>query len=108
MPLILDQPEDELGYSYVVHLIVPKILQAKFSRQLLVVTHNANVPVLGDADLVIKMENHPISENDRRCVAAVTGCFENAGVTAALLELEGGPQAFQYRQYRYAIPRATA
>ena len=31
MPLLVDQPEDELGYSYVVHLIVPKILKAKFS-----------------------------------------------------------------------------
>src|SRR5205823_1890292 len=35
-PLIIDQPEDELGYSYVVHLVVPKILEAKFSRQILV------------------------------------------------------------------------
>ncbi len=103
-PLILDQPEDELGYSYVVHLIVPKLLQAKFGRQLLVVTHNANIPVLGDADLVIKMENHPVSENDRRCKAAVRGTFEVPAVTAALLELEGGAQAFQYRQHRYSIP----
>ena len=31
--LILDQPEDELGYGYVVHLIVPKLLNAKFSRR---------------------------------------------------------------------------
>ena len=107
-PLILDQPEDELGYSYVVHLIVPKILQAKFKRQLLVVTHNANIPVLGDADLIIKMENHPISENDRRCLPAVTGSFEMPTVTASLLELEGGAQAFQYRQHRYAIPRAAS
>jgi ABC-type molybdenum transport system ATPase subunit/photorepair protein PhrA len=103
-PLILDQPEDELGYSYVVHMIVPKLLSAKFSRQLLVVTHNANIPVLGDADFVIRMENHPISENDRRCVAAVTGSFETPAITDVLLELEGGAQAFQYRQYRYSIP----
>jgi AAA domain len=103
-PLILDQPEDELGYSYVVHLIVPKMLQAKFGRQLMVVTHNANIPVLGDADLVIKMENRPVSENDRRCAAAVRGTFEVPAVTAALLELEGGAQAFQYRQHRYSIP----
>ena len=50
IPLRPDQPEDELGYYYVVHLIVPKMLQAKFSRQIIAVTHNANIPVLGDSD----------------------------------------------------------
>jgi hypothetical protein len=106
-PLILDQPEDELGYSYVVHLIVPKILQAKFSRQLLVVTHNANIPVLGDADYVTKMENRPHSDpaRARQCVIAAAGCFESPDITDSLIELEGGQQAFQFRQHRYALPR---
>jgi hypothetical protein len=104
MPLILDQPEDELGYNYVVHLVVPKILQAKFSRQILIVTHNANIPVLGDADYVIKMENRPRPEGGRTCVIATQGCFESKAVTQALIELEGGERAFQFRQHRYAIP----
>jgi hypothetical protein len=106
-PLILDQPEDELGYSYVVHLIVPKILQAKFGRQLLVVTHNANIPVLGDADYVTKMENrpHPDPARARQCVVAAEGCFESLNVTQSLIELEGGQQAFRFRQHRYALPR---
>ena len=95
-----------LGYSYVVHLVVPKILKAKFSRQLFVVTHNANIPVLGDADYVIKMENRPREEGSRSCVVAKAGCFEADGVTQALIELEGGPQAFQFRQHRYGLPRA--
>ncbi len=103
MPLIIDQPEDELGYNYVVHLIVPKILQAKAARQLLIVTHNANVPVLGDADYVIQMENRPCPEKGRVCVVANEGCFENPDVTQALIELEGGKQAFQFRQYRYGL-----
>lgn len=104
MPLILDQPEDELGYSYVVHLIVPKILQAKFSRQLLVVTHNANIPVLGDADYVLKMENQPRAPTGRACVVAESGCFELPAITNALVELEGGHRAFEFRQHRYAVP----
>src|SRR5262249_30690637 len=106
MPLILDQPEDELGYSYVVHLIVPKIIEAKFSRQLLVVTHNANIPVLGDADYVLKMENRPQGESGRVCVVATEGCFESAVVTKALIELEGGERAFEFRLHRYAMPRS--
>jgi hypothetical protein len=104
MPLILDQPEDELGYSYVVHLIVPKILQSRFSRQLLVVTHNANIPVLGDADYVIKMENKPRDPDGRICSVASEGTFENPEVTRALLELEGGRRAFEFRQQRYSLP----
>jgi len=104
-PLILDQPEDELGYGYVVNLIVPKLLQVKFNRQLIVVTHDANVPVLGDADYVIKMENQPRGEQGRACVSAAAGCFESPSVTSALLELEGGQQAFQFRKHRYALPK---
>jgi hypothetical protein len=104
MPLILDQPEDELGYSYVVHLIVPKILEAKASRQLIMVTHNANVPVLGDADYVTQMENRPQEDGGRRCIAATVGSFETPAVTKALVELEGGPAAFQFRQHRYGLP----
>jgi DNA repair ATPase RecN len=107
MPLVLDQPEDELGYNYVVHLIVPKILDAKFSRQLLVITHNANIPVLGDADYVIKMENRPGGEGHRKCLIAASGCFENIPVTKALIELEGGERAFEFRQHRYAMPEKS-
>ena len=103
MPLVLDQPEDELGYAYVVHLIVPKTLRAKFCRQLLVVTHNANIPVLGDADFIIKMENRPHPEKERECVVAEAGCFESAAVTRALLDLDGGRQAFEFRRHRYSL-----
>jgi AAA domain len=104
-PLILDQPEDELGYGYVVNLIVPKMLSVKFTRQLIVVTHDANIPVLGDADHVIKMENQPKGEGQRACIPDVVGCFESASVTAALLELEGGRQAFHFRKHRYDLPK---
>jgi hypothetical protein len=38
---------------------VPKILEAKSSRQILIVTHNGNIPVLGDANYVLKIENRP-------------------------------------------------
>jgi hypothetical protein len=103
-PLIIDQPEDELGYNYVVHLVVPKILEAKAKRQLLVVTLHANVPVLGDADFVTKMENNPDPTLGRRCIVRAAGCFESRDITNALLELEGGREAFEFRQYRYSLP----
>lgn len=105
-PLLLDQPEDELGYWYVVHNIVPKILRTKFTRQLLIVTHDANIPVLGDADYVIQMENQPCPDMGRVCVVAAEGCFESSRITGALMELEGGQQAFQLRKHRYMLPKA--
>ncbi len=71
---------------------------------MLVVTLDANIPVLGDADFVIKMENRPF-ENNRQCVAAQAGCFELRPITEALLELEGGEKAFHFRQHRYKLGR---
>ena len=76
----------------------------KAARQLIVVTHNANIPVLGDADQITRMENRPGTNGSRECVVEETGCFENPKVTSALLELEGGPQAFRFRHHRYALP----
>ncbi len=104
-PLIVDQPEDELGYYYVVNLIVPKILGAKFQRQLLVVTHVANIPVLGDADYVVKMENRPHPDTGRKCVVVAEGCFEKSEITSAVVQLEGGEQAFRFRQHRYSLTK---
>jgi DNA repair ATPase RecN len=107
MPLVIDQPEDELGYSYVVHRIVPKLLTAKGSRQVIVVTHNANIAVLGDADYVIRMENET-KDSETRCFAASSGCFENELITQALLDLEGGVDAFRFRRRRYRLLNTSA
>lgn len=104
LPLILDQPEDELGYQYVVHHAVPRLLRAKATRQLLIISHNANIPVLGDADYVIKLENQPSDGGGRKCSVSSAGCFESIDITKALLELEGGKEAFQFRRRRYRLP----
>ena len=77
----------------------------KDKRQLLVITHNANIPVLGDADYVLKMENEPRSGNGgRQCIATDVGCFESSAIVNALLELEGGERAFRFRHNRYKLP----
>ncbi|MGB6583494.1 MAG: hypothetical protein WBF34_36815, partial [Streptosporangiaceae bacterium] len=51
-PLIIDQPEDDLDNRFVYNGIVQRLRSLKGSRQVIVSTHNANVPVLGDAELV--------------------------------------------------------
>ena len=103
-PLIIDQPEDELGYSYIVNKIVPKILDSKAARQIILISHNANIPVLADAELLMKIRNNP-TESKSKCSIDSSGTFADEHVCAKVLELEGGERAFQVRQYRYAIPR---
>jgi DNA repair ATPase RecN len=104
VPLIIDQPEDELGYSYIVNKIVPKILESKRKRQVILISHNANIPVLADSEYLIKVRNDP-SESQSSCTIELSGTFANESVCNKILELEGGERAFEIRQYRYAIPR---
>lgn len=106
VPLIIDQPEDELGTSYIVNRIVPKLLSAKGGRQVILITHNANIPVLADAEYLVKVRNDPL-ESQSRCTIEIEGTFSDLGVCDKVLELEGGERAFQIRQYRYAVPRIT-
>jgi len=56
-PLILDQPEDDLDNRLVYDLIVDRIRQIKESRLVVIVTHNANITVNGDAEYVISMSS---------------------------------------------------
>ena len=51
-PLIVDQPEDELDNHFITEDIVPQIKSEKRRRQFVFATHNANLPVLGDAELI--------------------------------------------------------
>ena len=55
-PIIIDQPEDDLDNEFVFEQLVPMLRASKEKRQVIVVTHNANVPVNGDAELIIPLE----------------------------------------------------
>lgn len=56
-PLVLDQPEDDLDSEWISKLVVKELRKSRWHRQLIVVSHNANIPVLGDAEQVIALEN---------------------------------------------------
>ncbi|MBR7836924.1 hypothetical protein KDL01_26840 [Actinospica durhamensis] len=109
-PLILDQPEDDLDTALITNLIVPEIRKSRWDRQVIIVTHNANIPVNGDAEQVIVMDNDGTSihirdsadETDatRRIVHA--GPIEIDPVREDIQEiLEGGKDAFRARERRY-------
>ena len=95
-PLIIDQPEDNLDNSYIANNFVDGLRDYKLNRQFIFATHNANIPVFGDSELIVVMEEidgqGSIAEN---CIGSV----DNADVkTAVINTLEGGNIAFQMRR----------
>lgn len=98
VPLVLDQPEDDLDNRLVYELIVDKIRQIKDIRQVIVVTHNANIPVNGDAEYVVSLS----SETHNLKIQA-EGTVESDLVKNEICEvMEGGVEAFRTRAKRYA------
>jgi energy-coupling factor transporter ATP-binding protein EcfA2 len=57
-PLIIDQPEDNLDSEFIFHTFVPVLRRAKERRQVIIVTHNANIAVLGDAEQLIVFKSN--------------------------------------------------
>jgi len=98
-PLIFDQPEDDLDNRFICEtLISDGINKLKQSRQLIFVTHNANIPVLGDADNVIVMA----MKTPHKADVPHTGDVENVKDDILRL-LEGGEDAFNMRRQKYNI-----
>lgn len=95
-PLLLDQPEDDLDNALVSELVVSQLRENKKKRQLLVVTHNANIVVNGDAELVMTMEFNN-GQIDR---SSAGGLQERAVREDICRVMEGGRPAFQQRYRR--------
>ena len=94
-PLLIDQPEDNLDNQFVFENIVHTIGSIKQRRQLLFVTHNPNIPVLGEADRVFVMDSDGVQARNLRA-GSVDDCKQSI-VTL----LEGGEDAFRRRSQRY-------
>ena len=99
-PLIIDQPEDDLDNRYIYSDVVRQLSEVGNQRQVIVATHNANIPVLGDAELIIAFE----ASSGRATVLACGGLDESAVASTAREILEGGADAFKARARRYRAP----
>ncbi len=97
-PLLFDQPEDDLDNSFIYASLVKAIHELKLKRQLLFVTHNANIPVLGDADRVIVMK----MSSPRNAGVPQIGTVDDQKKEILDL-LEGGAKAFLDRETRYGM-----
>lgn len=96
-PLLLDQPEDDLDNRLVYDLIVARLKVAKSKRQIIVVTHNANIPVNGDSEYIISMN----SDTDIIQVNK-TGTMDDTEIRQEICDvMEGTKDAFEMRAKKY-------
>lgn len=100
-PIVLDQPEENLDNQTVYSLLVPVIKEAKDRRQVIMVTHNANLAVTCDAEQII----HAVFDrNDSNKMSYVSGAIENPEINGIVLDiLEGTEPAFLNRKSKYMI-----
>lgn len=98
-PLLIDQPEDNLDSEFIYKSIVRNLRRIKEHRQVIIVTHNANIAVLGDAELIV-----PLKSTSSRTVVMSSGSIDNTETRSLCCEiLEGGERAFKKRQAIYHI-----
>lgn len=104
-PLVLDQPEDNLDNRFVSKTVVPMVRAEKRRRQLIFATHNANIPVLGDAEQIIAIDADGEAERGRiRLEPDHMGSIDSPKVAVEVREvLEGGRAAFEDRRVRYGF-----
>jgi hypothetical protein len=98
-PLILDQPEDDLDNHLIYELIVERLKKSKDRRQIIVVTHNANIPVNGDSEWILCMDSET---NGLKILCA--GSVDVDLVKREICDvMEGGEDAFKLRARRYNL-----
>lgn len=98
-PLILDQPEDNLDNAFIAERIVAELRRAKLIRQFLFATHNANIPVFGDAEWIGVLT---VEESKGRILPEQQGAIDVPEVQRLAADiLEGGKAAFNQRREKY-------
>ncbi|MGX9857625.1 TrlF family AAA-like ATPase (plasmid) [Limimaricola variabilis] len=103
-PLIIDQPEENLDPKSVFDELVSLFVAAKTKRQVIMVTHNANLVINTDADQVIVAEAGGHSSGGLPQITYRGGGLENADIRKAVCDiLEGGEQAFRERARRVRV-----
>ncbi|MCZ7682478.1 MAG: ATP-binding protein [Sandaracinaceae bacterium] len=103
-PIIIDQPEENLDPKSVFEELVPHFRAARKRRQVIIVTHNANLVVNTDADQVIVASSVASSVDALPTISYDAGGLENPRIRKSVCEtLEGGERAFLERERRYRL-----
>ena len=101
-PLIIDQPEDNLATNYINSGLIDAIKKAKSRKQIIMVSHNATIPMLGDAQNIIICKN----ENNFITIKSylLEDDFEQQNVTDVIADLtDGGKPSIKKRFKKYNI-----
>jgi ABC-type lipoprotein export system ATPase subunit len=99
MPLVIDQPEDNLDNHSIATILVPFIRVAKKKRQIIMVTHNPNLAVVSDAEQVIYVD---LDKDNNYTFSTTSGSIENKTVNKKIVDvLEGAMPAFNIRKRKY-------
>ncbi len=106
-PLVVDQPEDDLDNRFITEGVVPIMRDEKRRRQFVFSTHNANIPVLGDAELILGLGASGEGK-DNKGQASIEpehmGSIDSRPVRELVEEiLEGGKTAFEMRRLKYGF-----
>ena len=101
-PLIIDQPEEDLDNPVILE-IVEKVWEAKQKRQLIFASHNANLVVNGDAELVAWCDYRTAGDQSRGTIAGEGAIDVNSVRDAIKRIMEGGEAAFNLRKEKYGF-----
>jgi ABC-type Mn2+/Zn2+ transport system ATPase subunit len=100
-PLIMDQPEDNLDNAFIAERIVTQLRSAKTDRQFLFATHNANIPVFGDAEWIGIFSS---DGSHAQMPVEAQGSIDIPAIRERVAEiLEGGREAFSQRKEKYGF-----
>jgi type III restriction enzyme len=107
-PLLIDQPEEDLDNEQI-RAIADRIAETKHNRQLIFVSHNANIVVNGDAELVIHFDYARSEKADggidrTRGIVERTGSIDFPPIKDIITSvMEGGREAFELRRQKYGF-----
>ncbi|XMB01272.1 hypothetical protein QNH99_00645 [Pantoea allii] len=103
-PFVFDQPEDDLDNDFIMRQLVPLFRAIKKYRQVIIVTHNANLVINSDSEQVI------VASNDGEIIEYNSGAIEDGNIKSQTgirhyicSILEGGHIAFSNREKKYGI-----
>jgi hypothetical protein len=101
IPLVIDQPEENLDNNTVFRTLVPCVKEAKTRRQIIMVTHNPNLAIVCDAEQVICAE---MKKDHGNAVTYISGSIENREINRKIVDvLEGTRPAFDKRDSKYLV-----
>lgn len=96
IPVIMDQPEDDLDNQTIYEGLIKRIIELKGKRQIIFATHNPNIPVLGDCEKIIVFAN----ETDK--IETEFGSIDKVQIQKKIVDImEGGEEAFNRRKKIY-------